>query len=148
MKNKGFSMVELIIVIAIMAILSGFLAPALVRYINKSRLSADIDTGRTLATALMTSIVNEAVRDDAEYHDTPYKVSDMGGSLFKAAVSDIIPIDEIEGKAQKDVDGNDFPSPGCFYYALDPEKNKVQVYYGGDDEDYMIYPQTGSKLIK
>lgn len=33
--NKGFSLVELIIVIAIMAILAGALAPALIKYIAK-----------------------------------------------------------------------------------------------------------------
>ena len=32
--NKGFSLVELIIVIAIMAILAGAIAPALIRYID------------------------------------------------------------------------------------------------------------------
>ena len=37
MKNKGFSLVELIIVIAIMAILAAAIAPALIRYIDKSR---------------------------------------------------------------------------------------------------------------
>ena len=35
--NKGFSLVELIIVIAIMAILAAAIAPALTRYIDKSR---------------------------------------------------------------------------------------------------------------
>ena len=35
--NKGFSLVELIIVIAIMAILVGVIAPQLILYIEKSR---------------------------------------------------------------------------------------------------------------
>ena len=37
MKNKGFSMVELIIVIAIMMVLAGVLAPMLLKYIKKSK---------------------------------------------------------------------------------------------------------------
>lgn len=41
MNNKGFSLVELIIVIAIMAVLIGVLAPTYLRYVEKSRISAD-----------------------------------------------------------------------------------------------------------
>ena len=42
MNNKGFSLVELIVVIAIMAVLVGVLAPQFIKYVEKSRQSTDL----------------------------------------------------------------------------------------------------------
>ena len=61
MNNKGFSLVELIIVIAIMAILAGAIAPALIRYIDKSRKSNDVSSCKTIKTAIETALGNETV---------------------------------------------------------------------------------------
>ena len=64
MNNKGFSLVELIIVIAIMAILAGAIAPALIRYIDKSRKSNDVSSGKTIKTAVETAMGNEVAYEE------------------------------------------------------------------------------------
>lgn len=59
--NKGFSLVELIIVIAIMAILVGVMAPKLMKYVEKSRVSADTQVADTVRTAIMTAMLDPSV---------------------------------------------------------------------------------------
>ena len=58
--NKGFSLVELIVVIAIMAVLVGVLAPQLIKYVEKSREATD-----NIATALKTYYADEEVAASA-----------------------------------------------------------------------------------
>ena len=63
--NKGFSLVELIVVIAIMAVLVGVLAPQLIKYVEKSREATDIQTCDNIATALKTYYADEEVSASA-----------------------------------------------------------------------------------
>lgn len=52
MNNKGFSLVELIVVIAIMAVLVGVLAPQFIKYVEKSRESTDIQNADSVRTVV------------------------------------------------------------------------------------------------
>ena len=61
MRDKGFSLVELIIVIAIIAILAAAIAPVLIRYITKARKADDIAAADTIGVS-----VNAAITADDE----------------------------------------------------------------------------------
>ena len=56
--NKGFSLVELIIVIAIMAVLVGVLAPQFIKYVEQSRRSRDIQTAQEVREAVLADIAD------------------------------------------------------------------------------------------
>ena len=72
MRNKGFSLVELIIVIAIMAILIGVMAPQLIKYIEKTNISADTQLCDSVHTAIMTAANDPVVLTDSKSQEMLY----------------------------------------------------------------------------
>lgn len=61
--TKGFSMIELIIVIAIMAILVALIGTQLIPYLEKSRESKDRTTLDSALTALQTALIDIEAKD-------------------------------------------------------------------------------------
>lgn len=155
--NKGFSMVELIIVIAIMAILAGALAPALIKYINKSRLSTDVSNAQTIATAVNTAISNETAYDEVGGKDVSFKVTETnptdgltGAPCFADSFKSAMGGKGTKNKAKKDMDGKQIDNGGYFVeLKFSGGSDIINVYVGQKaDESHQAYPNVAKPLTE
>lgn len=71
LNNKGFSLVELIVVIAIMAILVGVLAPSVLGQIDKAKISKDKQAIDAVATAVAIAWADPTITDEKVIESFP-----------------------------------------------------------------------------
>lgn len=70
--NKGFSLVELIVVVAIMAVLMGILVPTLVKNVEKSKKQKDRNAIEEIRNTMVTNLADPLYSDleaTIEYND-------------------------------------------------------------------------------
>ena len=105
--NGGFSLVELIVVIAIMVVLVAVLAPVFTRYIESSRRSTDVQNANQIAEAVLADAAdNKTITNGAK----PTAIKEW----------------PIAVKGDAAVDGD-----ATLTYTYDASKNHVCVYVDG-----------------
>lgn len=82
-ENKGFSLVELIVVIAIMVILIALLVPNVVGYISKAQDSANLSAAKTIYNAANTAVVDVKAQTGA-WPDATKLAAALDGSTSSA----------------------------------------------------------------
>ncbi len=109
--NKGFSLVELIVVIAIMVVLVAVLAPVFTRYIENSRRSTDVSTANNIAEAVLA--------DAADGKITADKTAEAKAGDPSTLASDPV------------VKGTQWDDVTTFTYEYNKTSNTVKVYLTG-----------------
>jgi len=93
LKNKkGFTLIELIIVVAIMAVLIALLAPNVMKYLDKSKVSKDLSTLDSVKIAFNAEIMDEDVYGyctDANYGKEGNDALLAGKTIEDLAAEDI-----------------------------------------------------------
>lgn len=137
-RNRGFSLVELIIVIAIMAILAGVLAPQFIKYIGNSKKSSDIQNAQMIADSVAAQISDDGVKGNSKF---------AGGTISYA--SGALPISPVSDASIKAVVGGDVNvklDSGYTYYVQSDASGNVIVSVSNDagKTSVELYPVVAS----
>jgi type IV pilus assembly protein PilA len=81
MKKKGFTLIELIVVIAIIGVLAAILVPAMLGYVRKSKITTANTTAKSIYNAINTTLVDMDTADkDISKITTTAKVEPKNGA--------------------------------------------------------------------
>ena len=90
-KDKGFSLIELVIVVAIMAVLIAVLAPQFIRYIEKSKQGKDADAAGVIWRAINIAMADESIPDRPDTFSGDIVLLDSGSMPdFAGAIKEFI----------------------------------------------------------
>lgn len=87
--NKGFSLVELIVVVLIMAIIAVALAPQVMKWVNNARISADVTSYDSMISTVQLAYTNETVYSTCKDETYTVKIDTSGTTVTGASGSHV-----------------------------------------------------------
>lgn len=149
MNNKGFSLVELIVVIAIMAVLVGVLAPMFIRYVEKAREGTDINNLDSCISSVESYCADKEDLANVEIVlqlGQPVKVNNPSSTITQASVGG-----DLVNSAIISAAGDNLPlkgskwdtgkTPKCVYTPADGKK-----IYTADSDFYQANGTTDTEI--
>lgn len=134
-EKEGFSLVELIIVIAIMAILIGVIALAVIPYLARSRESKDLQALGAISSALSSAVANTQVSSSGDFVYDGTEVATPTTDEHKVNNEMVKLLGTGSTKLSSTLsDGTNDISPGDVKIRckFDVSKNTIKVYAGSD----------------
>ena len=130
--NKGFSLVELIVVIAIMAVLIVVAAPQFLKYVEDSRRAKDIQMASSLHTAYLADIADGEITTSVT---TPAEITASTKPTTMATTP------AVSGR---------LTTATTFYYTCDVVDGTATIYVGtsADPDAFTLTTEAGATTYK
>ena len=122
--DKGFSLIELIVVIAIMVVLVAILSPVFTRFIEQGRRATDVTNANTIASAILIDI------ESGEFESKSTPKTDPASSPTNIDKDEFPSIGSVP-----DVQSSDYSSTCQFQYAYNKNNHTVAITLTGHDFD-------------
>ena len=163
MRKNGFTLIELVTVIAIVGVLAAILIPSMLGYLNKARKSADKSAACTIGKAAM-GVNAENTEKDIFAGGSDFTVSALtsngaesykftalcmsSGDTWKAFDSTSDEFAELLNEESNMIDGNQVKYHGarkdtnCWVVGYSDENNRVEVWTGDKSgtPSYRVFP--------
>lgn len=126
--KKGFTLIEMVIVLAIMGILIGLIAPAAVRQVKNARIKADAAAARAVGMAIMQEYAEGNIASPA--------------ASATEVVIDATPADSVPANINTyigELPNLKIDSSYNFYYLIDNDQVHIRVGTGTDNVE--LYPE-------
>ena len=79
MKKKGFTLIELIVVIAIIGVLAAILVPAMLGYVKKSKITSANSSAKSISTAAQSALTDMDTQDR-------FKIAKWDANIYSTAI--------------------------------------------------------------
>lgn len=127
LNNKGFSLVELIIVIAIMVILVAVLSPVFSKYVERSRKSTDVQSASNLASVFQAENVD------------PFRTTALPSGKVDAAYISANNLGDVLSSAPVVKSKDSGAKTGEFFY-VEINGNEIKIHAGNAATDPEVFP--------
>ena len=135
MNDKGFSLIELIVVIAIMVVLVAVLSPVFSRFIEQGRRATDVTNANSLAEAILIDI------ESGEFNPTTAG-DDPASSAAEIKTSEFPSLKSVPNVQSTGLTGNNFR------YAYNSTTHTVAITIVNDDNGDLTDPTNAENYKK